>query len=195
VILLLQIDVKLAQPRYQRDNFPHEDAAAAASGAEFSAPTTNTAPRFNAQQANFPNPVAGAAGGAAGNAPFDPQVLAALYTRMFQMSGAGGMTPGMMGGMGGGMNPMMGGMGGGGGFPGGMRPGMGMGMGMGGMGGAGPGMGGMGRGGQGMMGGGMNPNIPRGPRGGGGGPAGGMGASVGPQRSQRGGHNFHPYAR
>ncbi|KAF9558387.1 RNA-binding domain-containing protein [Agrocybe pediades] len=189
------IDVKLAQPRYQRDNFPHEEAAAAASGNEYGAAAA-TAPRFNAQQNNFANPVAGAVPGAAGNTPFDPQALAALYTRMFQMSGAGGMNPGMMGGMGGGMNPMMGGMGAAGGFPGGMRPGMGMGMGMGGMAAGGHGMGGMGRGGM-MAGGGMNQNIPRGPRGGGGGGGGpgGMGASVGPQRSQRGGHNFHPYAR
>ncbi|KDR71028.1 hypothetical protein GALMADRAFT_254178 [Galerina marginata CBS 339.88] len=190
------IDVKLAQPRYQRDNFPHEDAAAAAAGTDFTpAPVGGgAAARFNPQQANFGGAV-GANVGAAGNTPFDPQALAALYTRMFQMSGAGGMNPAMMGGMGGGMNPMMAGMGGAGGFPGAMRPGMGMGMGMGGMGGAGPGMGGMGRGAQGMMGG-MNPNIPRGPRGGPGGPTGAMGAAgVGPQRSQRGQHNFHPYAR
>ncbi|PPQ88878.1 hypothetical protein CVT25_009113 [Psilocybe cyanescens] len=191
------IDVKLAQPRYQRDNFPHEEAAAAAAGPDFSqgaAGAVAGAPRFNPQQANFGNAVPTNVGGA-GNTPFDPQALAALYTRMFQMSGAGAMNPGMMGGMGGGMNPMMAGMGGAGGFPGAMRPAMGMGMGMGGMGGGGPGMMGMGRGGQGMVGGGMNPNIPRGPRGAGG-PTGAMGAAgVGPQRSQRGGHNFHPYAR
>ncbi|KJA21605.1 hypothetical protein HYPSUDRAFT_41724 [Hypholoma sublateritium FD-334 SS-4] len=190
------IDVKLAQPRYQRDNFPHEDAAAAAAGSEFVQPTTGggAGGRFPGQAGGFP--AAAGANGGAGSTPFDPQALAALYTRMFQMSGAGGMNPSMMGGMGGGMNPMMGGMGGAGGFPGGgMRPGMGMPMGMNsGMGG------GMGRGGaQGMMGGGgMNPNIPRGPRGAPSGPAAGMGgpAGVGPQRSgQRGQHNFHPYAR
>jgi len=134
----------------------------------------------------------------AGNTPFDPQALAALYTRMFQMSN---MNPAMMGGMGA-MNPMLAaGMGNAAGFGGGMRPGMGMGMGMCGMGG-GPGMGGMGRGagsGQGMVtGGGMNPNVPRGPRNTGGGPpgAGMVPAGVGPQRTgQRGQHNFHPYAR
>ena len=49
---------------------------------------------------------------------FDPQALAVLYTRMFQMTSAGAMNPARMGGM----NPMMGGMGGG--FGGGMRPGM-----------------------------------------------------------------------
>lgn len=192
----------MAQPRYQRDNFPHEEAAAAAAGSEYVQPTTGAAgARFPGQPGNFGgNPVSGNVGAGAGNTPFDPQALAALYTRMFQMSGAGGMNPAMMGGMGGGMNPMMGGMGGAGGFPGGMRPGMNMGMGMGGMGGGSPGMGGMGRGvPQGMMGGGgMNANIPRGPRGAPAGPAAAMGgpAGVGPQRTgQRGQHNFHPYAR
>ena len=79
-----------------------------------------------------------------GNTAFDPQVLAALYMRMFQMMSAGAMNPAMMGGM----NPMMGGMGGG--FGGGMRPGMMAGMGgMSGMVGMG---GGIGRGaGAGMM--------------------------------------------
>ncbi|PPR04918.1 hypothetical protein CVT24_007162 [Panaeolus cyanescens] len=197
------IDVKLAQPRYQRDNFSGEEGGAGgSSGGEFAQGAATgagqAAPRtFNAQQGNFTNPIAAAAGMGSGNTPFDPQQLAALYTRMFQMT-SGGMNPAMMGGMGGGMgaggmNPMM--AAGMGNFGGGMRPGMGMGMGgMGGMGGAG-GMGGMGRGGgQGMMGGGggMNPNIPRGPRGA---PGGMSGAGVGPQRSQRGGHNFHPYAR
>ncbi|KAF7331028.1 RNA-binding domain-containing protein [Mycena venus] len=131
----------------------------------------------------------GAGGG--GNTPFDPQALAQLYTRMFQMTGGGQMNPAMMG-MGN-MGPM--GMG--------MGRGMGMGMGM----GAGMGMGmgaGMGRGmAQGGGGGaGMNPNIPRGPRNGPNGPAGppggamGSGAGVGPQRAgQRGQHNYHPYAR
>ncbi|CAA7269651.1 unnamed protein product [Cyclocybe aegerita] len=193
------IDVKLAQPRYQRDNFPNEDAAAA--GGDM--PSAVGGARFNTQTQQGGNFSAAGVGGGAGNTPFDPQALAALYTRMFQMSGAG-MNPGMMGGMGAGMNPMMAaaaGMGGAGGFGGGMRPGMGMAMGgMGGMGGGGQGMGGMGRGGgQGMMNAGMNANIPRGPRGaqGAGGPPGAMGAAgVGPQRTgQRGQHNFHPYAR
>ncbi|KAJ7031148.1 hypothetical protein C8F04DRAFT_1364599 [Mycena alexandri] len=171
------IDVKLAQPRYQRDSYPNEDGEGAAAGGNFSA-----GGNFGAQGGNF------AAGGAAaaGNAPFDPQALAALYTRMFQMTGGGQMNPAMMG---------MGGMGMGGMGMGGMRPGMGMGMGM------GMGAGGMGRGMGPGGGAGMNPNIPRGPRGGPGGPAGppnamGAGAGVGPQRAgQRGQHNYHPYAR
>ena len=205
-----QIDVKLAQPRYQRDNFPHEEAAAAAAaggGNDFSQGAAGSGRGFvGQQQQNFGNgvgpgisvnPGVGVAGGA-GNTPFDPQALAQLYTRMFQMSGAGGLNPNMMGGMGvgGGMNPMMAGMAAAGGFAGGagnMRPGM-MNMGMGaGMGG---GMGNMGRGGAMMGGGGVNPNIPRGPRGGPGGPGGMGGPGVGPQRTgQRGQHNFHPYAR
>ena len=208
-VLPWQIDVKLAQPRYQRDNFPHEEAAAAAAaggGADFSQ-GASTGGRFVGQQQTFSNgvgtgigvnPGVGVAGGA-GNTPFDPQALAQLYTRMFQqMSGAGGLNPGMMGGMGvgGGMNPMMAGMAAAGGFGGGgggMRPGM-MNMGMGG--GMGGGMGNMGRGGAMMGGGGVNPNIPRGPRGGPGGPGGMGGPGVGPQRTgQRGQHNFHPYAR
>ena len=213
-----QIDVKLAQPRYQRDNFPHEEAAAAAAaggggGTDFTQGGAGSGGgggggRFVGQQQNFNNgvgpgigvnPGVGVGGAGAGNTPFDPQALAQLYTRMFQMSGAGGLNPGMMGGMGvgGGMNPMMAGMAAAGGFAGGaggMRPGM-MNMGMGaGMGG---GMGNMGRGGA-MMGGGggVNPNIPRGPRGGPGGPGGMGGPGVGPQRTgQRGQHNFHPFAR
>ena len=189
--LLCQIDVKLAQPRYQRDSYPNEQEGAG----DF----TRNGGGFGGQQGAFNAavPVASAAP-TAGNAPFDPQALAALYTRMFQMTGAGGMNPMMAGGMGGGMNPMMGGMGAAGGFGGGMRPGMGMGMGAGmGMGMGGGGMS-MGRGGvPGMMpGGGMNPNIPRGPRGGPGGPGAMGGAGVGPQRAgQRGQHNYHPYAR
>ncbi|KAJ7735128.1 hypothetical protein DFH07DRAFT_987682 [Mycena maculata] len=169
------IDVKLAQPRYQRDSYPNEDGEGG--GGNF----TGGAGNFAGAAGNF------AAGGGAGggNTPFDPQALAALYTRMFQMTGGAQMNPAMMG-MGGGM---MGGMG--------MRPGM---MGMGG--GMGMGMGGGGGMGRGMVPGGaaMNPNIPRGPRGGPGGPAGPPGAmggaGVGPQRAgQRGQHNYHPYAR
>ncbi|KAJ7911104.1 hypothetical protein B0H13DRAFT_586962 [Mycena leptocephala] len=177
------IDVKLAQPRYQRDSYPNEDGEGGGAQGNFSG-----GGNFGAQ-GNF-----GAAGAAAGggNTPFDPQALAALYTRMFQMTGGAQMNPAMMGmgGMG------MGGMGMGRGIGMGMGAGMGMGMGMGG--------GGMGRGmaqGGGGGGAGMNPNIPRGPRGGPNGPAGppgamGSGAGVGPQRAgQRGQHNYHPYAR
>jgi len=134
-----------------------------------------------------------------GNTPFDPQALAALYTRMFQITSAGQLNPMMGAAMGGGMgvNPMMSGMGAA--NFGAMRPGMGMGTGMGmgvGMGGGNV-MGGMGRGGApGMMQGGMNQNIPRGPRGAPGGPGAMTGAGLGPQRAgQRGQHNYHPYAR
>ncbi|KZS90916.1 hypothetical protein SISNIDRAFT_172896 [Sistotremastrum niveocremeum HHB9708] len=146
-------------------------------------------------------------------------ILRFLYQRMFsQMNGAnmgmnpmmGGMNPmmGMGAGMGGGMGMGTGmGMGGGAGYMNpmaGMRGGMGMGMagggpGMGRGGAAGPGMG-MGMGGAGATGGAggagagagaIGGNIPRGPRGQG--PMGGGGP--GPQRSNRGGSHFHPYAR
>ncbi|KAJ6544223.1 hypothetical protein B0H19DRAFT_956189 [Mycena capillaripes] len=179
------IDVKLAQPRYQRDSYPNEDGEGGA-GAAGAAGNFGGGGNFGAQ-GNFG--AGGAAG--AGNTTFDPQALAALYTRMFQMTGGAQMNPAMMGmgGMG------MGGMGMGRGMGMGMGAGMGMGMGM----GAGMGRGGMAQGGGGGAG--MNPNIPRGPRGGPNGPAGppgamGNGAGVGPQRAgQRGQHNYHPYAR
>jgi len=197
------IDVKLAQPRSQREGFtegqqPPPPATTSATPRNFSNQSFGGQGSFNNAGASGPTPGANAT--APGGAPFDPQALASLYTRMFQQMGA--------------MNPMMGGMnmmGGMGGAPaaayggGGMRmPGMagnmmggGMGMGVGMAGGApamgmnrGPGM----QGGQGgMMG---TPNIPRGPRGGPGGPGGGGGPGVGPQRAgQRGQHNYHPYAR
>jgi RNA-binding protein Musashi len=171
----LQIDVKLGQPRYQRDSYPNENGEGGGAGGNFSG-----VGNFGVQ-GNF-----GAAGGAAsgGNTPFDPQALAALYTRMFQMTGGAQMNPVMMG---------IGGMG--------MGRGMGMGMGAG-M-GTGMGMGGGGMGGSMAQGGGagMNPKMPRGPRGGPNGPAGppgpmGSGAGVGLQQAgQRGQHNYHPYAR
>ena len=93
-----QIDVKLAQPRYQRDSYPNEDGVA---GNEY----VQGGNRFGGQQAAFNNPAtAGGAGGnmggaTGGNTAFDPQALAALYTRMFQMTSAGAMNPAMMGGM------------------------------------------------------------------------------------------------
>ncbi|KAJ6473215.1 hypothetical protein C8R45DRAFT_1103786 [Mycena sanguinolenta] len=175
------IDVKLAQPRYQRDSYPNEDGEQGGSGGGNFAGGGNFG-----QGGNF-----GAGAGGGGNTPFDPQALAALYTRMFQMANGAQMNPAAMMGMG-----MGGGMG--------MGMGRGMGMGMGG--GMGMGMNaGMGMG-RGMQGGGagaaaMNPNIPRGPRNGPNGPPGppgamGSGAGVGPQRAgQRGQHNYHPYAR
>ena len=207
----LQIDVKLAQPRYQRDHFQEDGvpqqyasprAVTGGNGVVASSGfngQTGGGVNFPAVQANV-GPMAGTPGG---NTPFDPQALAQLYTRMFQMAGAGGMLGGI------GMNPMMGGMGGGmgtSGYGGGMGRGMGGGMGGGGIGGGpgGPGMGGgMGRGGQGMMQGGtptgpsgLGPNVPRGPRGAQGGAAGPGGPGVGPQRAgQRGQHSYHPYAR
>ncbi|EKM58978.1 uncharacterized protein PHACADRAFT_249120 [Phanerochaete carnosa HHB-10118-sp] len=188
------IDVKLAQPRSQREGGFTQDGQ-------------NNRGNFNATngfQASGGFGAAGAAagatptGGVGGNAPFDPQALANLYTRM--LSQMGGMNP-MMGGM----NPMMGGMAGAGpGYGGPMAAGMrmpmggpmgapGM-MGMGGMGmqGMSMGRGAPGMAGAGMMGGPMN--VPRGPRGAPTGPGGGAG--VGPQRAgQRGAHNYHPYAR
>ncbi|TFK24203.1 RNA-binding domain-containing protein [Coprinopsis marcescibilis] len=194
------IDVKLAQPRYQRDNFGEEGGG---QGQEYSAGAAGGSTRFSNQpQAGNFGGAAGVGGAAtaaaapAGTPTFDPQALAQLYTRMIQMAGGGAMNPAMMSNMAG-MNPMMQGMGAGG-FPAGMRPGMGMNMGMG-M-GMNPAMG-MGRGNPAMMvgagAGGANPNLPRGPRGGPAQPAATMGnAGVGPQRTgQRGQHNFHPYAR
>ncbi|KAH9853287.1 hypothetical protein C2E23DRAFT_728758 [Lenzites betulinus] len=186
----LEIDGKLlAQPRSQREGFAEGGGAAATGAAGGRGGFANNAAAYGTQ--NF----AGANGGVAaqaGNASFDPQALAQLYTRM--ISQIGGMNPAMMGAM----NPAM--MGGQYGAPG-MGGGAG-GMGMRGMGGGG--MGGMGMGGgrgAGMNGPGMGvptgpaslgPNVPRGPRNAPTGPSGG----VGPQRAgQRGQHSYHPYAR
>ncbi|KAH7881848.1 RNA-binding domain-containing protein [Phlebopus sp. FC_14] len=201
------IDVKLAQPRHQRDQFQEDGPqyGVRGGGGGGGGGGYNAAPMGG----NFGGGAGGVVGGGgvglpagpmgnapASNTPFDPQALAALYTRMFQIAGGGGMM---------GMNPMMGGMGGG------FGAGMGaMGRGMGGAMGAGAGMGGMGAGMGGPMGGamgggaqgaggpnGLGPNVPRGPRGQQGGPAGPAGgAGVGPQRAgQRGQHSYHPYAR
>lgn len=181
-----QIDVKLAQPRSQREGFVEGGGGGGNGRGGF---VNNNTP-YGTQ--NF----AGANGGAGpqgGNASFDPQALAQLYTRM--ISQIGGMNP-MMGAM----NPaMMGGQYGGPGMGGGAG-GMGMrGMGGGGMGGMGMGAG-AGRG-AGMNGPGMGvptgpaslgPNVPRGPRNAPTGPSSG----VGPQRAgPRGQHSYHPYAR
>ncbi|KAJ7050853.1 hypothetical protein C8F01DRAFT_1177294 [Mycena amicta] len=166
------IDVKLAQPRYQRDNFSEDGQAAG--------PTTNFAAGANMN-----------GGAVQGGGNF---ALAALYTRMFQMAGGGGMN--MM--AGGGMGMMGGQMGMGMGA--GMMPGMGRGMAMG-VGMAGNNPAGMGRGiaqGPGAAGGGPGPNVPRGPRAAANGPPTGPmgGAGIGPQRAgTRGQHNYHPYAR
>ncbi|TCD68165.1 hypothetical protein EIP91_011443 [Steccherinum ochraceum] len=199
------IDVKLAQPRSQRENFTENGASNVGSGMGRGGGQFNN--QFTTQTAAYGGNVSPPSQAQTGS-NFDPQALASLYTRMFQQMG--GMNP-MMGGMGGmgGMGMMSGGGGGmfNGGMGGGMRMGMGANpmaaggmMGMGGMGGN-AGMG-MGRGNAGMgataaagMGGGMNPgmNVPRGPRGA---PTGPGGAGVGPQRAgQRGQHNYHPYAR
>ena len=62
--------------------------------------------RFGGQQVAFNNlATASGAGGnmggaSGGNTAFDPQALAALYTRMFQMTSVGAMNPAMMGEMG-----------------------------------------------------------------------------------------------
>ncbi|KAK7036580.1 hypothetical protein VNI00_011513 [Paramarasmius palmivorus] len=176
------IDVKLAQPRYQREQFSEDQQQQ-----QYEGGGGNFNNRSGGSYNNNTNFQGGTAGqGSAGNMAFDPQALATLYTRMFQMAngGMGGMN--MMGGNMGGM----GGMGMMGGGPGMQRNPM-----------MGGGMPGMGRGGNGMMQGGAGGQIPKGPRAGGapGAPAAGMGgpdAGVGPQRAaQRGQHSFHPYAR
>lgn len=187
-LCLAQIDVKLAQPRSQREgNFSNDSSSTARSayGGGYQSP--------GAGYGTTPTTTSGASG----NTAFDPQALANLYTRMITQMG--GMNP-MMGT---GMNPMMGGMPGAG-YGGPMAPGMRMPTMAGPMAGAGM-MAGMGMnmnpammgrasgiGTPGMMGASINPNIPRGPRGA---PA-GPGGAVGPQRAgQRGQHNYHPYAR
>ncbi|KAI0922176.1 hypothetical protein AcW1_004046 [Taiwanofungus camphoratus] len=196
------IDVKLAQPRSQRENYAEGGPVGGAAGRGYGGGGGYGG------QGNFGTAASGPAAGSGTSAPFDPQALAALYTRMMQQMGgmnpmmSGGMSP-MMSGMGGAaggysagmggarMMPGMtgGGMGGGMAMTGGMTGGPGMGMGRG-----GPGM--SGTGGAGMMQGGMGPNVPRGPRGASGGPGGVGPAGIGPQRAgQRGSHNYHPYAR
>ncbi|PCH41734.1 hypothetical protein WOLCODRAFT_137566 [Wolfiporia cocos MD-104 SS10] len=188
------IDVKLAQPRSQRENF------AEGSGGGHSNFGRGT---YGMQGGNFAAGPAGAAGAGGTNAPFDPQALASLYARMMQQMGMNPM-------MANGMNPMMTGMGptGPAAYGGAMGPGRMMGgMGGPGMGGmsiptgpamstprgpamAGPASGGMGPGG------GIGPNVPRGPRGAQGGPGASGQPGVGPQRAgQRGQHSYHPYAR
>jgi RNA-binding protein Musashi len=186
------IDVKLAQPRSQRDQFDNGGGGVAGpvagpvagagpgAGAGRGAGYNNAA--FN-QNAAMPNMQ-----GMSGNTPFDAQALAALYTRMFaQMGGMAAMngmnTGAMMGG--GNMGPMMGG-----GGPGMMGNGP-MGRGMGAM-SSDPRVG-MGRGGPptGPAAAGPGPNVPRGPRAAQGQPP------LGPQRlgGGRGQHSYHPYAR
>ena len=197
------IDVKLAQPRSQREGgFQEGGNTTTGNRTGFNNNTNNNGNAYG-NQGNFN---ASAATGTAapttgGNAPFDPQALATLYTRMFQQMG--GMNP-MMNGM-----QMMGGMGPGGpGFAGGMNGGMrmasmgpgGMAMSQGGMAqgmnmGMGMGTGMMARGAPGMTGGAaanMMGGVPRGPRGT---PTGPAAAGVGPQRGQRAQHGYHPYAR
>jgi len=182
------IDVKLAQPRSQRENYAEGGPIAAGGNRAY-----GNQGAYNNQAAAYTNTPTPPAAGAA-NAPFDPQALATLYTRMITQMG--GMNPMMAG-----MNPMMGmgGMGMAGRMPGMGSPmgGMAMNGAMGGGMGGGMGRGGPAPGGPGgnMMQGGMGPNVPRGPRGAGGGGNPGQ-AGVGPQRAgQRGQHNYHPYAR
>lgn len=163
----IQIDVKLAQPRYQRDTFQEDQQNGGNEGgfANRNGGYNNNFQAGAGAAATGGNFNGGAGVGAAGS-PFDPQALAALYTRMFQMAG-GAMNP-MMG-----MNPMMA-----------MRNNMAMGA-----------MGNMPVGRGGMVGGGAGGNgPPRGPRNAS--PSNGMGpAGVGPARSARGGHTYHPYGR
>ncbi|KAL5512184.1 hypothetical protein ACEPAG_3469 [Sanghuangporus baumii] len=176
------IDVKLAQPRHQREgdgggNF-HPRGGGYNGGQHSESYGTGGGASGGGFAAAASAQTGQATGAAPGGTPFDPQALAQLYTRMFQqfggMGGGMGMTPGMSG-MGGGMGGGMGRMGSSGG---------------GGMIGMGSPMGGRGAmGNAGMMGAGGPMNAPRGPRGGSGGPQG-----IGPQRTQRG-HNYHPYSR
>ncbi|TBU57851.1 hypothetical protein BD310DRAFT_928487 [Dichomitus squalens] len=183
------IDVKLAQPRSQREAYAEGGGQTSRSGYSNQNYAGGGGGAYGNQNYSGQAVASGAgaaAGAPAGNASFDPQALAQLYTRMISQIGGmnpmmGGMNPGMMGGqyggaMGGGMGMRGGAMMGG--------PGMGMGRG----GGMGPG-GAMGlQNGPGSLG----PNVPRGPRNAPTGPAGG----VGPQRAgQRGQHSYHPYAR
>lgn len=93
------IDIKLAQPRYQRDTFAEDGEQGAGGGAM---PSNNNAGggggfnargggggggNFNSNAGGTPQPFnAATPAGAAGNTPFDPQALASLYTRMFQMA-------------------------------------------------------------------------------------------------------------
>ncbi|KAI0666128.1 hypothetical protein C8Q78DRAFT_1072614 [Trametes maxima] len=179
------IDVKLAQPRSQREGGFAEGGGATGGRGNYA---NNNNSAYGSQ--NFAGPGGGGAQGG-GSAPFDPQALAQLYTRMISQIGGmnpmmGAMNPAMMGGQYGG--PGMGGPGGMG-----MRGPMGMG---GGMGGAGMGPGRV-PGGPSSMGiqngpGSLGPNVPRGPRNAPTGPSGG----VGPQRTgPRSQHGYHPYAR
>lgn len=179
-----QIDVKLAQPRSQREGFVEPSSGtgrgsygngggSAYGNQNYSGPGNATASGGSA-----------AAQGQTGSAAFDPQALAQLYTRMITQIGGmnpmmGGMNPAMMGGQYGGMAGNMG-MRGGMAMGGGQAMGMGRGVGI----GAAMGM----QSGPGSLG----PNVPRGPRNAPTGPSGG----VGPQRAgQRGQHSYHPYAR
>ena len=193
----LQIDVKLAQPRSQREAYAEGGGQSSGRGGYGTQNYTGGGGAGAYGNQNYGGQAVGAAAGAgagagagaqAASASFDPQALAQLYTRM--ISQIGGMNP-MMGGMGAGMmgGQYGAGMGGGMGMRGGPMMGGGPGMGMGRGGGMGPGGGAMGmQNGPGSLG----PNVPRGPRNAPTGPSGG----VGPQRAgQRGQHSYHPYAR
>ncbi|KAI0773575.1 hypothetical protein C8Q74DRAFT_1316659 [Fomes fomentarius] len=178
------IDVKLAQPRSQREGFVESGGSGRGSFGN------GGGGAYGNQNYSGPGNTTTSGGGAAaqgqtGSAAFDPQALAQLYTRMITQIGGmnpmmGGMNPAMMGGQyGGGMAGTMG-MRGGMAMGGGQAMGMGRGVGI----GAGMGM----QSGPGSLG----PNVPRGPRNAPTGPSG----SVGPQRAgQRGQHSYHPYAR
>ncbi|KAI0655288.1 hypothetical protein C8Q70DRAFT_437065 [Cubamyces menziesii] len=196
------IDVKLAQPRSQREGFT--EGGGGGGGARGSYSNNSAYGNQNFAAAGGGTGAGSGSAQGASNASFDPQALAQLYTRMITQIGGmnpmmGGMNPAMMGGqygpgaMGGAAGGMgMRGMGGG------PMGGMGMGGGMGGGPGMGAGRGGPGMGGPGGMGmqngpGSLGPNVPRGPRNA---PPTGPSGGVGPQRAgQRGQHSYHPYAR
>ncbi|KAJ3966711.1 hypothetical protein EV361DRAFT_548816 [Lentinula raphanica] len=104
------VDVKLAQPRYQRGGMFQEDEQNNGGGYHGG--------NGRGPSNQYPAPAAGGSGygnvfnnrgSGNGSAPFDPQALAALYTRMFQMAngGAMNMNAGMRGGVNARMNPMM----------------------------------------------------------------------------------------
>ncbi|KAJ3760902.1 hypothetical protein EV360DRAFT_38857, partial [Lentinula raphanica] len=104
------VDVKLAQPRYQRGGMFQEDEQNDGGGYHGG--------NGRGPSNQYPAPAAGGSGygnvfnnrdSGNGSAPFDPQALAALYTRMFQMAngGAMNMNAGMRGGVNARMNPMM----------------------------------------------------------------------------------------
>ncbi len=176
----MQIDVKLAQPRSQRQGYAETGIQQQGGRTQYSPGGGSAYGTQNYSGSSVPGQTQGGAqnGGQGNGTSFDPQMLAQLYTCM--ISQIGGMNPAVMmhgqyggqgmGGMGMRGRAMMGG------------PGMGMGR------GAGMGGGMCMQHGLGLLG----PNVPRRPRNALMGPSGG----VRPQRAgQQGQHSYHPYAQ